>query len=152
MKVGYAEGKIYMLITDDRRLRKLNEENEPILEIYHVEIEDYNFVVPEKIRERLREGTIISVVQRRFNEYHKRLVIVSYVDETFRSDRYDAVIMKVDVYGNARILGDIFGREEKIDAFFIITEKHIILEENYVTKFEDEAELLTRYEKTERII
>lgn len=142
-----------MLITDDRRLRKLNEENEPILEIYHVEIEDYNFVVPEKIRERLREGTIISVVQRRFNEYHKRLVTVSYVDETFPSDRYDRVIMKVDVYGNARISGDIFGSEgEKIDAFFIITEKHIILEENYVTKFEDEAELLTRYEKTGRII
>ena len=152
MKVEYAEGKIYMLIADDRRLRKLNEENEPILEIYHVEIEDYNFVVPEKIRERLREGSIISVVQRRFNEYHKRLVTVSYVDETFRSDRYDAVIMKVDVYGNARILGDIFGREEKIDAFLIITEKHIILEENYVTKFKDEAELLTRYEKTGRII
>ena len=46
-----------MLITDDRRLRKLNEEDEHILEIYHVEIEDYTFVVPEKIRERLREGT-----------------------------------------------------------------------------------------------
>lgn len=135
-----------MLITDDRRLRRLNEEDEHILEVYHVEIEDYNFVVPENIRERLRDGT-------RFNEYHKRLATVSYVDETFPSDRYDAVIMKVDVYGNARILGDIFGRAEgKIDAFFIITEKHIILEENYVTKFEDEAELLTRYEKTGRII
>ena len=120
-----------MLITDDRRLRKLNEENEPILEIYHVEIEDYNFVVPEKIRERLREGTIISVVQRRFNEYHKRLVTVSYVDETFPSDRYGRVIMNIDVYGNARIIGDIFGMEEgKFEAFFIITEKHIILEEN----------------------
>lgn len=142
-----------MLITDDRRLRKLNEENEPILEIYHVEIEDYNFVVPEKIRERLREGTIISVVQRRFNEYHKRLVTVSYVDETFPSDRYGRVIMNIDVYGNARIIGDIFGMEEgKFEAFFIITEKHIILEENYVTKFEDETELLTRYEKTGRII
>ena len=61
--------------------------------------------------------------------------------------------MNIDVYGNARIIGDIFGMEEgKFEAFFIITEKHIILEENYVTKFEDETELLTRYEKTGRII